>query len=189
MARSFWCLPPPAAVAAALADFAAARLPEWLPGWRLDRIAAEDLHLTLRFLGEPAPGVERALAERLPHLAASAGALALSVSRLALWPGLRAARVVVLRVLGGEALAGLAARAEEAARSAGLEPERRPFRGHLTLARVRGPGPPPAAPPPVPPALAFRAEALAWWESVPQAGRRYRERLRLPLSGAGSAAV
>lgn len=37
---------------------------------------------------------------------------------------------------GAEALGGLAEQVEQACRRAGLEPEERPFRAHLTLARA-----------------------------------------------------
>jgi len=64
--------------------------------------------------------------------------------------------VVWLGVEGGrEALEQLAAAVESACRAAGLEPEERPFRAHLTLARAAERGgselpdlpPPPSLPP------------------------------------------
>ena len=95
----------------------------------------EQLHLTLRFVGE----VERPIAEDLA--AALAGIRAepfeLRVSGVgrfeqrnsgALWAGIEPKAPV----------AALAAKVERACQSAGLEPERRAFHPHITLARWKG---------------------------------------------------
>ncbi|MGH9382137.1 MAG: RNA 2',3'-cyclic phosphodiesterase [Thermoanaerobaculia bacterium] len=122
---------------AALAD----RLRHELPWARWVR--AENLHLTLVFLGETAP-------DRLPslaaHLAPAFGQhppLRLRVRGAGTFPSGRAARVAWLGVAGGSELAALqAALAEAAAKAAGVELERRPFHAHLTLARPARPWPP-----------------------------------------------
>jgi 2'-5' RNA ligase len=95
----------------------------------------EQLHLTLRFVGE----VERPVAE---DLVAALGAIRASpfdlrisgVGRFeqrnsgALWAGLAPKAP----------LAALAAKVERACLAAGLEPERRAFHPHITLARWKG---------------------------------------------------
>lgn len=94
-------------------------------------------HVTLRFAGQvDAVTYERwlaALDEALlpePFTATVAGFGAFPKARRAtvLWLGVR-----------GEGLAELAASVDEAAAQAGLGNEERPFRGHLTLARLRPP--------------------------------------------------
>jgi 2'-5' RNA ligase len=95
----------------------------------------EQLHLTLRFVGE----VERPLAE---DLAAALGALRAPAFELrikgagsfdqrnggALWAGLDPK----------EPVAALAAKVERICQSAGLDPERRAYHPHITLARWKG---------------------------------------------------
>jgi 2'-5' RNA ligase len=99
--------------------------------WQQD----EQLHLTLRFVGE----VERPLAE---DLAAALAAIRSPSFELrlrgtgrfeqrnagALWAG----------VEPKEPLAALAAKVERACQSIGLDPERRAFHPHITLARWKG---------------------------------------------------
>jgi RNA 2',3'-cyclic 3'-phosphodiesterase len=95
----------------------------------------EQLHLTLRFVGE----VERPVAE---DLAATLGSIRAQIFELriagvgrfeqrnsgALWAGVEPKPPV----------AALAAKVERACQSAGLEPERRAFHPHITLARWKG---------------------------------------------------
>ena len=98
-------------------------------------VGDEQLHLTLRFIGE----VERPLAN---DLAAALGTL--RFERFAL----RVAGVGRFDRRGGGALwagvepkspvAALAAKVERVCQDAGLEPERRAFHPHITLARWKG---------------------------------------------------
>ena len=99
-------------------------------GWVQD----DNLHLTLRFIGE----VERPLADDI--------ALALSRIRSERFE-LRVAGVGIFERRNGGALwaavrpkepvAALAAKVERACAAAGLEPERRAFHPHITLARFK----------------------------------------------------
>jgi RNA 2',3'-cyclic 3'-phosphodiesterase len=104
------------------------------PGYRW--VPAENLHLTLRFLGSVQPDALERLRDELGDVHQSPFELKLD-GRGSFGP--RAApRVVWLGVeRGAEACIGLAAALEEACRRAGLEPESRVFRPHLTLARAR----------------------------------------------------
>jgi 2'-5' RNA ligase len=129
-------------VALDLPDGARAALARWrdevLSGRsdELRPVAAEALHLTLAFLGSrPETDVESigrlALGE-----ATAAPALELGEGA---WLPPRRPRVLAVDLAdpaGG--LAALQARVSDAlARGAGYEPERRPFRPHVTVARVR----------------------------------------------------
>jgi 2'-5' RNA ligase len=91
-------------------------------------VPAAQLHVTMRFFGETdvAPAKER-LAGLIPSLAPTTAQLGPRVSRLG-----RA--VVCLPVTGLDALARAVA---EATADLGEPPDPRPFRGHLTLARLR----------------------------------------------------
>ena len=93
------------------------------------------LHLTLRFIGEVERPVAEDLADALGRLRAPRLELRLKgVGRFdqrssgALWAG----------VEPKEPIAALAAKIERVCLSAGLEPERRAFHPHVTLARWKG---------------------------------------------------
>src|SRR5262245_14780499 len=98
-------------------------------------IAAEDMHVTLRFAGDIDGRTADDLAELLADVAvqpfqvtiAGTGSFGGREPR-ALWAGVEA----------GPELEALQRANERAARSAGLEPESRKFVPHVTLARLRG---------------------------------------------------
>ena len=95
----------------------------------------EQLHLTLRFVGEVDRPVAEDVASALIRVHSPAFELRIAgVGRFeqrssgALWAG----------VEPKEPVAALAAKVERACQSAGLEPERRAFHPHFTLARWKG---------------------------------------------------
>ena len=95
----------------------------------------EQLHLTLRFIGEVDRPVAEDVANALARIASDRFELRVSgVGRFeqrnsgALWAGVEPKAPV----------AALAAKVERACQSAGLEPERRAFHPHITLARWKG---------------------------------------------------
>jgi 2'-5' RNA ligase len=95
----------------------------------------EQLHLTLRFIGEVDRPIADDLASALTRIHADHFQLRISgVGRFeqrssgALWAG----------VEPKESVAALAAKIERACVQGGLEPERRAFHPHITLARWRG---------------------------------------------------
>ncbi len=105
-------------------------------------VDAASFHITLKFLG----GVQQ---DRLSALWRSVTAalegsrpIALHLRGIGAFPNPGRARVVWAGATeGAEELAELAARVEEACEKHGFERERRPFRAHLTLGRVRRPRP------------------------------------------------
>lgn len=100
------------------------------------RTLAEQLHVTLAFLG----AIERdrcdALAARLPALAAANALPMQYVERLAWWPSMPRARLIVAELDVDAAVAVLNDALSAALREFGLPVERRPFRPHVTLARL-----------------------------------------------------
>jgi len=104
------------------------------PGYRWLRRA--ELHLTLRFLGEISEAQCRAISNGLASLAHSTPSFAAVVAGWQYWPDRRSPRVLVARVESRGELERIAPELEAIAREAGLAPERRPFRPHVTLARI-----------------------------------------------------
>jgi 2'-5' RNA ligase len=101
----------------------------------------EKRHLTLKFLGDVADDALPRLAEAADRAAAQHGPLEMSVREIGAFPNFRRARVVWIGVEQERRLELLHHDLELACESAGFEVEGRPFRPHITMARVRDPLP------------------------------------------------
>jgi len=110
------------------------------PPWRW--IPPRNFHITLKFLGEVADGALPALREAAQRVASLHNPFDIAYGRFGGFPSLSRPRVIFYRLERGmEELASLAATLEEELASAGYPRERRPFRAHLTLARIKRPLP------------------------------------------------
>lgn len=139
--RCFVAIPLPAEVKSAVTEWSAGLD---LPG---RAVPPRNLHVTLRFVG-PVDGVglERLLASL--DTAGRGDPFSFRIGGLGGFPKLRKATVAWAAIEGdGGKVADLAGTVEEAVASAGFGYEERPFRAHLTLARIRPPSDlrPPAA--------------------------------------------
>src|SRR3970040_1457372 len=122
---------------------ALARVMERLKATRADvaRGKPENLHLTLKFLGQVEETRLEAIAEAVASAARGCGPFRFVLGGLGAFPQPRAARVVWVGVPeGADSLAGLQARLEAELEPLGFPREERPFTAHLTLGRGRGPG-------------------------------------------------
>lgn len=98
--------------------------------------APASMHLTLQFLGETAESLVAPLLAGLEAIAAPA--IRLRLEGLGAFPNPARARVIWAGVAGDTAaLSELQQRVLTVTEPLGFEPERRPFRAHLTLGRVR----------------------------------------------------
>jgi 2'-5' RNA ligase len=100
-------------------------------------VREEALHVTLRFLGPTDPARTPELARRVGAELREMAPLALRLGRPGAFPSPRRPRVIVLQVEPEAPLAALARAVERGVQAAGFEPERRPFRAHLTLGRAK----------------------------------------------------
>ena len=151
MPRIFVAVPVAAPVRAALSRLR--RHPA--PGLRW--VAEHQFHITLKFLGDTSEAdVEtvRRAAERAALSESAAGAssppgpsgLELAARSVGAFPNARSVRVVWAGVTGDTArLSGLQRALDEYLTLAGFEPEARPFKPHITIARARRPEPLPEA--------------------------------------------
>lgn len=140
--RLFVALDLPAPARQALAAFRDAAADEAV--WR--RLPEASFHVTLAFLGHRPEGDVERVAAALGELALPA-ALPLRLGAGLLLPP-RRARVLTVEVAG--AVAPLQAQVSDALAALGVyAPERRPFRAHVTVARLRSGARPPRAPPDV----------------------------------------
>lgn len=135
--RAFIALEPETAAHAVLLD-ALRRLRKVPYAQDVKWVSEDNLHLTMRFLGEideaqKAKMVEL-IANALPVLGAP-GTMHMSEPRL--FPKPAHARVIACMVAHDAWLSRLADACERAAEAIGLPAERRPFAGHITLGRTR----------------------------------------------------
>jgi 2'-5' RNA ligase len=179
--RAFFAVELPPQVRAELAASLEALRPElpqavrWIPD--------ENLHLTLKFLGELP-------AERLPKLVGSVAGKLTSVEPfdaalggLGAFPDARKARIVWVGVREGQPLlARIARKLDASAGRVGVERERRPFHAHLTIGRLRSPARVPVERLAGPDLIPFLVEEVVLYESrLSPTGATYIPLTRLPL--------
>lgn len=98
----------------------------------------DNLHLTLRFLGDTSGAQREQLEKALAALAVTFPPFQLAVQKLGAFPSLRKPNIVWLDFGGDrQVLDPLQLRIEAAAQSLGFDPEDRPFTPHLTIARAQ----------------------------------------------------
>jgi len=133
--RTFIALNLPAAARAALHS-ALAPLRE--RGWPVRWVPAANLHLTLRFLGD-VEGVEvERLEDVLRGLAAQHAPVALEIAGFGAFPSLRRANVLWVGIAQTRELMALQREVELATSRLGYGRDPKPFRPHITVARLSG---------------------------------------------------
>jgi 2'-5' RNA ligase len=112
---------------------------EWKPRIQSARwVRPENLHLTLRFLGEVTPSVVSALAETLPQSVRGCQPFRFSLRGGGCFPNVKRPRVVWLGVDPvPDELRRVHGAVDEAVRRHGFPPEARGFEPHLTIARFK----------------------------------------------------
>jgi 2'-5' RNA ligase len=128
-------------------------------------VAADNLHLTLRFLGNVDSDRSEALSSCLRRIAVDS--FALRLGGLGTFGRGNAIRVVWLGVeVGAERLRQLAQEVEACCAENGFEPEQRAYNPHLTLARSRQPrGEPVPTLPPAPEMPAWMVSGFRLYQS------------------------
>ncbi len=105
-----------------------------LPGARW--VAPENLHLTLRFIGEVDSSQARDLDTSLAQV--QAASLPVALARIDRFGSGRNLRALYVGAEPNPELDRLYQKVEQAVQAAGLPPERRKFKAHVTLARFKG---------------------------------------------------
>ncbi len=132
MYRLFVAIPLPGKIRRQLAGLA-----HGLPGARW--VPEEQFHLTLRFIGEVDGAMFRDITAALATVRAPA--FSLKVKGVGCFGGRKGARVLWAGVEADDTLYLLQRRIESVLAHTGVEPERRRFSPHITLARFRTPPP------------------------------------------------
>ena len=106
-------------------------------------VRPENIHLTLKFLGDIQPGDVDRIGVAMADAAGEFGPFSLAVKGLGVFPGIKRPRVIWVGI-GGDthALLALQNRLEEKLAPLGFPAEKRAFKAHLTLGRIKHAGNP-----------------------------------------------
>ena len=101
-------------------------------------VQPENIHLTLKFLGNITPADIDKIGVAMTGAAVEFSPVTLSVSGIGVFPGIKRPRVIWLG-LGGDSrsLLALQGRLEEKLAGAGFPKDKRSFKAHLTLGRIK----------------------------------------------------
>lgn len=100
-------------------------------------VPAENMHLTLKFLGDVSPSNVEFLMQMLRNEADTVPCFHIHLTGLGAFPSLRRPRVIYIGIQAPAALDTLQRGIESASHRLGYESDERPFSAHLTLGRVK----------------------------------------------------
>ncbi len=107
-------------------------------GLDLRWVAPENIHLTLKFLGDINPSDTEQIAQAMSQAVQGTSALHLGAKGLGVFPTVRKARVLWIGLTGDtHDLIGLQNRLDDRLAELGYEKESRAFKAHLTIARAK----------------------------------------------------
>lgn len=112
------------------------QLRQQLRGSPIRWVHTQNIHLTLRFLGNVSLANLEVLENILLSEASHHGSFEISVGELGAFPSTRRPRVILVGVQAPQEMGQLQHSLEEAIRRLGYAPEEREFKPHLTLGRV-----------------------------------------------------
>ncbi len=135
--RLFIALPLGSSVKTALGSIISDLKPH---GGSVKWVKPENIHMTLRFLGETDEKLLGDIKEVIDEVAGQHHRVETSISKLGGFPNLNRPRVIWVGMEKDiDHLAKVARQMELKIRTLGFEEESKPFKAHLTLARVRAP--------------------------------------------------
>jgi RNA 2',3'-cyclic 3'-phosphodiesterase len=103
-------------------------------------VQPQGLHVTLKFLGSIDEKIVPELSRGLDSVAGAYPKLPVAFSRLGAFPDARRPRVVWVGLSGDvRVMSEIAGRVDKICTSFGMEPEKRPFRAHITIGRLKVP--------------------------------------------------
>jgi 2'-5' RNA ligase len=102
-------------------------------------VPVENMHLTLKFIGDISPANVEMLEQTLTAETTGSAPFSMHIGGLGSFPTPRRARIIWIGIQAPAALESLQHGIESAAARLGYEPETRPFSPHLTIGRVRQP--------------------------------------------------
>jgi 2'-5' RNA ligase len=108
-------------------------------GLKLRWVSPGNIHLTLKFLGDVSSQKLQAVKKVIQEVAGSQALFSLESSGVGVFPSVRKARVLWTGIHGDvDRLTDLQSHLDRTLAGIGFVPDKRKFRGHLTLGRVKG---------------------------------------------------
>ncbi len=185
--RAFFAVPLPEALRAGVSQQIAS-LHAATDGDAVRWVRADALHLTLRFLGNVGVDDVPALTAAVGEALADVDAFAVKLGAPVAFPAPRRPRGVVLEASPEEPLAAVAERIASAIEPQGFAPERRKFRAHVTLGRLRSRRLPALELPAPDPAEWWIDRVVLFQSELARDGARHRVLETIPLGSATAAA-
>ena len=107
-------------------------------GFKIRWVRPENIHLTLKFLGNIEAGDVDKINNAISNTVAGVVPISLAAKGIGVFPGIRRPRVLWIGLTGQlEPLMSLQKKLDENLRAIGFPKEKRPFKGHLTLGRIK----------------------------------------------------
>lgn len=106
--------------------------------WPVKAVASETMHVTLKFVGEVNHDIVPAITDVVRDVAANEAPFELRFEDLGAFPNMSRPSVVWAGLKNTDACTRMAAELDERLVELGVPAESRPFRPHLTLARIKG---------------------------------------------------
>lgn len=108
-----------------------------LRGEQVKWVEPNKLHLTLKFLGDTFPSQVDEIGEELNQVSKMFSSFSFELEGLNYFKNKEMPRVLFANITEGETLQQLAAEMDNRLINLGFQPENRPFKPHLTLARIK----------------------------------------------------
>ncbi len=133
--RTFVCIPVPLSVKEAVGSF----IKELKScGGDIKWVSPDNLHLTLKFLGDVEESIISEIASCTAEAAASFSPFTVEIGGAGAFPGMKRPRVLWIGITrSSDKLKNLAAAIDQSLAGIGFEKDKRPFSGHVTIGRVR----------------------------------------------------
>lgn len=108
-------------------------------GFKMRWVRPESIHITLKFLGDINKADTEKITEAMSQAAKGRPPVSLRVKGIGVFPGIKRPRVIWMGLNGDTfPLIELQKAIDENLGKLGIPKEKRPFKGHLTLARAKG---------------------------------------------------
>ena len=107
------------------------------PNRALKWVSTKNLHLTIKFIGEISPDILSQVKNMITSTLATQTAFNIGIEGLGMYPNPHKPRVVWLGISNTGPLIAIHNKLDAALKAVDIEPERRDYSPHLTIARVR----------------------------------------------------
>lgn len=147
-------------------------------------IPVNNLHITMRFLGDVTYQQLEQMNTAFTEKAINCTPFSIEFKEPRLFPHFRKPKVVAILIPHNDSLAQLAELLEQCAIDAGMEPQTRQFKAHLTLGRCKKSFPKRIKIDPMPLALKLPVNSVSLYQSIlSESGPTYIELNKFPLTG------